>query len=74
MRTFELMFGTVLGEMILRHTDNLSKTLQAKTISAAEGQQVAHIVCSHTFEALRDDVSFDSFWCTVCGVSSNWRA
>ena len=25
MKTFDFLFGTVLGEMVLRHTDNLSK-------------------------------------------------
>ena len=60
MRTFDFLFGTALGEMILRHTDNLSKTLQSKKLSAAEGQQVANMVV-RTLEALRDDASFDSF-------------
>ena len=39
MRKFDFLFGTLLGEMLLQHTDNLSRTLQ-KTMSAAEGQQV----------------------------------
>ena len=38
MRKFEFYFGIYLGEMILRHSDNLSKTLQKKDLSAAEGQ------------------------------------
>lgn len=44
MKTFNFLFGTILGEMLLRHTDNLSQTLQKKTISAAEGQQVGRMV------------------------------
>jgi hypothetical protein len=39
--TFDFLFGVFLGELILRHSDNLSKTLQQKTLSAAEGQQLA---------------------------------
>lgn len=44
MKTFNFLFGSVLGEMVLRHTDNLSRTLQDKALSAAEGQQVADMV------------------------------
>ena len=44
MKTFNFLFGTVLCEMLLRHTDNLSKALQKKTISVAKGQQVAKMV------------------------------
>ena len=44
MKTFEFMFGAILGEMILRHSDNLSQCLQKRTISAAEGQHVAKMV------------------------------
>ena len=41
MNTFDYLFGTMLGHMVLRHTDNLSRALQDKGLSAAEGQQVA---------------------------------
>ena len=64
MRTFQFLFGTVLGEMILRHTDNLSQTLQNDHISAAEGQVVASMVVN-TLESLRNDQHFDLFWLKV---------
>lgn len=38
MNIFDYLFGIMLGEIVLRHTDNLSKTLQDRTRSAAEGQ------------------------------------
>ena len=38
MTKFDFLFGLILSEMLLCHTDNLSKTLQKKNISAAEGQ------------------------------------
>ena len=38
MSTFEYLFGVLLGELILKHTDNLSKTLQNPQLSALEGQ------------------------------------
>jgi len=47
MQTFDFLFGVSLGN--LRRTDNLSKTLQLKSISAAEGQRLAML----TFDVLR---------------------
>ena len=61
MKTFNFLFGTILGEMLLRHTDNLSLTLQKKTISAAEGQQVGRMVIT-TLLTLRTEESFNLFW------------
>ena len=47
--------------MVLRHTDNLSKTLQIEDTSAAQGQQVAELV-KKTLESLRADTHASSFW------------
>ena len=55
MRRFEFLFGVILGKMLLRHSDNLNQTLQKKTISAAEGQQVARMVIT-TLQSLRTGV------------------
>ena len=41
MKTFNYLFGIVLGDLIFRHSDNLSRTLQKVDISAAQGQEVA---------------------------------
>lgn len=41
MNTFDYFFGVHLIHIILRHTDNLSKTLQHTKLSAAEGQDLA---------------------------------
>ena len=54
----------ILGELLLRHTDNLSKTLQKKSTSAAEGQHVGRMVID-TIQSLRSDESFDLFWTKV---------
>lgn len=61
MKTFEYVFGCMLGELILRHSDNLSSTLQHKSISAAEGQRVASMTIQ-TFRSIRNDESYDLFW------------
>ena len=40
MKTFSYLFEIVLGDLILRHSDNLSCTLQKVDISPAQGQEV----------------------------------
>ena len=68
MNTFDFLFGTMLGEMVLRHTDNLSRSLQGKTCSAAEGQQIGSRVV-RTLETVRSDESFELFWLKVTGTA-----
>lgn len=64
MQTFRYFFGLVLGERILKHTDNLSKTLQNQSLTASEGQQVAELTCQ-TLERIRTAEAFDLFWKNV---------
>ena len=45
----------------MRHNDNLSRTLQKSTISAAEGQCVADMTV-RTLQTIRNDSAFDLFW------------
>ena len=61
METFNFFFGVCLGECILRHADNLSKTLQSSSISAAGGQKVAALTLK-TFERIRTAEQFDLLW------------
>ena len=61
---FNFVFGAMLGELILRHADNLSSTLQKKSLSAAEGQLVASMTVE-TLDSIRNDDSFDLFWTKV---------
>ena len=44
MQKFDFNSGTVLGELIFRHSDKLSRTIQAKSTSAAEAQKIAQLV------------------------------
>lgn len=61
MQTFTLLFGVKLGELILHHTDNLSRTLQHKELSASESQEVAGLTV-RTLETMRNVSSFELFW------------
>lgn len=61
MAEFKMLFGLQLSERILVITDNLSKTLQHESMSAAE----AYIIVSKTIETLkhmRSDDMFQLFW------------
>ena len=64
MKTFSFVYGAMLGEMILRHADSLSSTLQHQSMSAAEGQQVA-LMTVQTMNSIRTEESFDLFWVKV---------
>ena len=66
-KTFRYLFGVALGELVLKHTDNLSKTLQSPKLSAAEGQHIATMTVA-TLQSLRSDTDFDIFWTKVEGI------
>ena len=57
MSTFPFLFG-VLGECALKHTDNLSKTLQNPALTAAEAHHIANLTCQ-TLERIRNDECYD---------------
>lgn len=40
MQTFDFLFGSLLGETILRKCDNLRKTLQKENFTATEGNKM----------------------------------
>ena len=45
----------------MKHSDNLSKTLQSPKLSASEGQRIATMTVK-TLQSLRTDSNFDLFW------------
>ena len=67
MKTLNYLLGNMLGEMILRHTDNLSSTLQNKHLSAS-GQQIARMTLD-TLQTLRTDPHFDLLWTKVSNMA-----
>ena len=64
METFDYFFGTSLGVLLMKHSDNLSKTLQHTYMTAVDGQSVASMTVK-TLQLLRSDEHFDLFWSTV---------
>ena len=61
MEHFDFFFGIQLGRKLLNIVDNLSRSLQAKTISAREGQTLVRMTQA-TFRSMRNDKFFDLFW------------
>ena len=61
MKCFKFLFCLVLTEMILRHTDKLSKTLQALKLSGVEDHEIAMLTVK-TLKGLRTDGNFNLFW------------
>ena len=61
MKTFQFYFGVSLLHSVLSHTDNLSKTLQHTSFSAAEGQRLAKMT-TDTLQSIRSEEMFKLFW------------
>ena len=64
MHTFDFLFGVSLGCLLLHHTNNLSKSLQNKTLSAAEGQRLASLTLS-VLKSLCTEDNFKTFYARV---------
>lgn len=58
----------MLGELVLKHTNNLSKALQNPKLCSSEGQQLAELTCK-TLSSIRTD--FDLFWSKVISIQNN---
>ena len=65
METFNFYYGIQVACLILKMTDNLSKTLQHSYISASEGQEVAQGTIK-TLENMRSDSDWEMFWKRLC--------
>ena len=61
MSQYKLLFGLHLSGRILKITDNLSKTLQNESLSAAEAQVIADQTVE-TLKRMRSDEMFELFW------------
>ena len=61
MKNFKLIFGCHLGKVILKQTDNLSKSLQDSECTAVEGQSTAENTVA-ALAKIRSDESFEGFW------------
>ena len=70
MKGFDFFYGVSLGQLILRHSDNLSRTLQRADISAAEGQEVTRLIVT-TLRSLRSESMYKLFWEKVTKIAAS---
>ena len=64
MKGFGFLFGPMLPERILKHTDNVSKTMKASLISAVDACLLSQM-CAAVLEKIRTDLCFDQLWALV---------
>ena len=64
MKEFDFLFGLMLAEKILKHTDNLSKTLQATSMTAIQAYDLA-LLCNKVLSQIRTSECFTLFWSLV---------
>lgn len=70
MSKFNVLFGLKLCVRILKITDNLSKTLQKNSLSAAEAQDVTKLTVT-TLKKMRADEDFDLFFKLVLSLQES---
>lgn len=61
MKEFRFLFCLILAERLLKHTDNLSKSMQATHMPAIEAKELSEL-CVKVLQKMRDDGAFDLFW------------
>ena len=59
--TFDYVFEAYLGELILGHSDNLSKFLQNSNLPGIDGRFTANSTVE-TLKSIKNDENFDLFW------------
>ena len=64
MKTFDYLQCIFLVELILRHNDNLSKTLQSTRLSQSRGKILVNMTVKE-LEKLRNESNFNIFWDNV---------
>ena len=69
---FEYFYCVSLGALVLKHSDNLSKTLEHTYISVSEGKEIAELTVKALQKARSDD-SFDMYWNTVTKCSKELK-
>ena len=61
MKEFDFLFCLMLAEKLLKHCDNLSRTIQSSSMPAVEAHRLSEL-CIRVFQKMRDDEDFDLFW------------
>uniref|UniRef100_UPI00358EF41D zinc finger MYM-type protein 1-like isoform X2 n=1 Tax=Myxine glutinosa TaxID=7769 RepID=UPI00358EF41D len=70
MESFDFYFGTRVAGLILKLTDNLSKTLEHTDMSASNCQEIA-VGTLKTLEKMRSDYDWQLFWASTVQEAEN---
>ena len=70
MKNCDFVYGVLLGELVLGHSDNLSRTLQDPKLSAVQAQDCTNKTVE-TMISIRNDEIYDLFWDLVNKKASN---
>ena len=61
MKEFDFLFGLMLAEKLLKHSDNFSRTIQATSMPAIEAHRLSGL-CIEVLQRMRTDRDFELFW------------
>ena len=61
MKEFKFFYCLMLAERLLKHCDNLSKTIQTSSMPAVEAHRLSEL-CIEVIQKMRSDNDFDLFW------------
>ena len=61
MKEFKFLFCLMLAERLLKHSDNLSRTMQATAMPVVEAKHLAEL-CVEVLQQMREENQFDLFW------------
>ena len=64
MMEFNFLFSLMLAERLLKHCDNLSKTIQSTSMPAVEARRLSKL-CVTVLQKIRGDEEFELFWSLV---------
>ena len=62
MQTFDYFFGLRLGILLLKHSDNLSMSLQAENLCTTEAQKITKSTVNTLKQKMRSDEKFNLLW------------
>ena len=61
MTTFDCFYGVTILQLVLRNSDNLSKTHQKSSLSSCQGKEIADLM-QQTINSLRSESEFELLW------------
>ena len=61
MNTFNHFYGVTILQLVLRHSSNLSKTLQKSSLTSCQGKETADLTLQ-TINSLRSESEFELLW------------